>query len=144
LSCLYYTREPAIALAEAARVLKPGGVLVMTAPTRLSLFGIHRRLVRRLGMSGWDHLAGAQFIDVSTWRRMAHAAGFATTHVDGFVVSFVLRLLWRRLQSALGQLGIALREWRDREGRSSLAREIRAHIAYHAILVLEKRDSSSA
>ncbi len=55
ISCetIEHVPNPRLAIAELARVLTPGGWLVLTSPNYLSIFGLHRAY-RQLAGRGWD------------------------------------------------------------------------------------------
>jgi SAM-dependent methyltransferase len=112
---LRYLPDPQPSLEEAARVLRPGGLLVATAAPRLSLNGywLVNRLATRLPVPGLVRLK--QFFTTSLeLRRRLRGAGFGSVEVHGayfgpvnWVERIAPRLLpgllrgWQRLDRAI-------------------------------------------
>jgi SAM-dependent methyltransferase len=119
---LRYLPDVAPTLAEAARVLKPGGTLLATAVPWLSLNGypiVNRLLRRGLSSSGYSPLR-QYFTTVGRLRRDLAAAGFASgdvhavywgplNWVERLTPSLLPRFLrrWERVDAAACPTGIA-------------------------------------
>lgn len=139
LSMIYYLPAPERALRELARVLVPGGRVLITAHTRHSSFTLLRRLQRRLGLRRAAHLRGVVFHSTADYRRMINSAGLRVLRVDGFRSSLVLYLAGAALRRLLGprvdRAALALHRL---TGRLAVVRWWRSIFAYHCIFLAEK------
>lgn len=79
---LCFVRDAEQAVTEMARVLKPGGRLVIGELGRLSLWAMHRRVRGWLGNVTWR---AAKFRAASELRRLAEVAGLTVVEVRGAV-----------------------------------------------------------
>ena len=79
---LCFVADAERAVAEMARVLKPGGYLVIGELGRWNLWAMHRRVHGWLGNPTWR---AAKFRSANQLRGLAHAAGLAVVEVRGAV-----------------------------------------------------------
>lgn len=79
---LCFVRDAERAIAEMARVLKPGGRLVIGELGRLSLWAMHRRVRGWLGSETWR---AARFRTASELRSLVQAAGLMVVEVRGAI-----------------------------------------------------------
>lgn len=79
---LCFVRDAEQAVTEMARVLKPGGYLVIGELGRSSLWAMHRRVRGWLGDVTWR---AAKFRAASELRRLAQAAGLTVVEVRGAI-----------------------------------------------------------
>ena len=109
------------AVAEMARVLRPGGVLVVGELGRRSLWAGWRRLKGLFGAELWRH---SRFFAPADLRALAHAAGLRVERIAGAVyyppADWAARLIgpWDGRLSALGALGaafLAMKAVKDQE-----------------------------
>ena len=104
-SVLCTVQDPLVALSEAARVLRPGGRLVLGELHRYSIWALTRRLRGWLGNQFWR---GVRFWTVGEIRAMVHHAGLSVQYVRGCIYyppwETAARLLWRADQP-LSHLG---------------------------------------
>lgn len=109
-SVLCTIQDPLRAVSEAARVLRPGGRLVLGELHVWSLWSLSRRLRGWLGNQFWR---GVRFWTVGEIRAMVHHVGLNVQHVRGSIYyppwETAARLLWRADQtlSNLGTFGAA-------------------------------------
>ena len=109
-SVLCTVQDPLRAVSEAARVLRPGGRLVLGELHRYSIWALTRRLRGWLGNPFWS---GVRFWTVGEIRAMVHHAGLSVQYVRGCIYyppwETAARLLWRADQplSHLGTFGAA-------------------------------------
>lgn len=136
LSVIFYLKDPRSAFHEFNRILKPGGLLVLSAHTRHSLFTLQRRWRRARGHD--PHLQGIQFDSASSYRRQLREVGFEHLESDGYP------LLWAptpKLQYAVGALEHRLINTPfctpDRPAPAWL-RALRSRIGYHSLIAARK------
>ena len=79
---LCFVRDAELAVAEMARVLKPGGRLVIGELGRWSLWSAHRRIRGWFGNSTWQ---AAMFRTTKDLRALANAAGLDVVEIRGAV-----------------------------------------------------------
>lgn len=81
---LRYLRDRTTCLREMARVLKPGGVCIVTVAPLFATHGyaVFNRLVTKLHIPGFAHVS-QYFETIGSMRHKCMAAGFATTQVYG-------------------------------------------------------------
>lgn len=79
---LCFIRDAEHAVAKMARVLKPGGRLVIGELGRLSLWAMHRRVRGWLGNKTWS---AARFRTASELRSLVQAAGLTVVEVRGAI-----------------------------------------------------------
>ena len=112
--------EPERAIAEAARVLRPGGIAVISTPSRFSplnvAYGVKRR-IRRYGFN--EHLH--EFTPASFRRLLALHLQVESVHFANFVLAYPLDELYLRL----GSPGLGLLERVERAfGKSRVLRRL--------------------
>jgi ubiquinone/menaquinone biosynthesis C-methylase UbiE len=104
ITVLAFVPEPAAAVREIARVLKPGGRLVMCDLGKWSLWAASRRLRGWFGAKMWD---AARFRSASELRTLVEAAQLRVEHVSGAIYyprsRFIARLV-APIDPVLGEL----------------------------------------
>lgn len=121
---LQWCPQPERALAQARRILRPGGVLLMSVPGPATL-----RELRR----AWQQIDDAehihQFASQAAWRARAEAAGFVTEQAERVIYRPIYRDLTALMQSLreIGARNVSAASRRGLLGKSALAR---LHEAY--------------
>jgi len=108
-SAVYYLPNPETALREFFRLLRPGGVVVLSAHTRHSLFTLERVALRRLRVI--RHLDGVSFHSPWAYCEMARRAGFEVLDVDGYGLVYSPANLFVRVLNRLPRLASAAGPW---------------------------------
>ncbi|MBI3836142.1 MAG: methyltransferase domain-containing protein [Planctomycetes bacterium] len=93
---IYYLKQPERFIAEAYRVLKPGGRLILsTTNPMMAMLDQGRSLLRRLGFGGMFFDDGSpRFIALHTIRELLLANHFTIEHVGGIVPMPFARFDW--------------------------------------------------
>ncbi|MFH1878462.1 MAG: class I SAM-dependent methyltransferase [Candidatus Omnitrophota bacterium] len=131
-SVIFYAENPFNAVKECFRVLKPGGVMIMTAHTKYSLFTLDRIIKRKLRGSTVRHLAGVRFYSSLQYARMMRSAGFRVVETDGYRMSY---LIWPFIKKILKRAGVSFSARAEgRKKRNRIYGFIRSVIGYHAVL----------
>ncbi|MGI9428339.1 MAG: class I SAM-dependent methyltransferase [Bythopirellula sp.] len=138
LSVIFYLDDPADALREYQRLLKPGGKVIISCHTKYSLFTLERIVKRRLKLSSAQHLEHVRFLSAIRYQQMLQEAGFEVIEVDGFRASY----LWTQLGRVFRRVGLPIRNRARTKPRSRLIGMIRATFGYHAVLIARKPDSN--
>jgi SAM-dependent methyltransferase len=141
LSVIYYLNNPVVGIQEFVRVLKPGGLVLITAHTRYSPFTLDRIVRRALGKA--PHLRDVHFRSAGEYIGMMRNAGLTVLDTDGIRLDF-----WEDgyISYILRRLGVAplFRVWRNASDVSSAGhhpwwiRRIRSEVAYHFVIVARK------
>ena len=99
-SAIYYLSNVREGLREFHRVLKTGGLLLISGHTRYSLFTLERLILRTSG--GVRHLRGVKFHSTGCYLRLVRQAGFEILDVDGFELLWMPRMLERHWPRPFG------------------------------------------
>ncbi|HUS39235.1 MAG TPA: class I SAM-dependent methyltransferase [Pirellulales bacterium] len=144
-SVVYYIRPPQAALAELARVLRPGGTAIVTAHNRYSLYTLSRVLRRAAGRRSAEHLKGARFCSTGQYVRWMREAGFRMNGVDGFFwyPRKIRRLKARWLGSSESKPPAPFVAKKPGTISGGLAR-IKSEIAYHTVLIGHRLEDQQA
>lgn len=140
LSVIYYLKQPNDGMQEFFRVLKPSGLLLLTAHTKFSLFTL-LRIVKRdvLGLQSMKHLAGVSFYSAHRYRQMLEYSGFQVIFQDGYQISFFLYPLYQVFSKLINKvLGFTLPEIRPYITRNSLIGLLKSEICYHSVFYARK------
>jgi SAM-dependent methyltransferase len=140
-SVIFYVEPPVNALREFHRVLKPGGVVMITAHTKWSLFTLYRVLKRDwLKSSDMEHLAGVNFYSAAYYQRALEASNFWVSHRDGWRLSFILYPLYRVMAKVFKKIaGMELPAKLPRITRNKRWAELKSEISYHSVLIAKKK-----
>jgi SAM-dependent methyltransferase len=134
-SVIYHLNDPAQAIAEFQRVLRPGGRLLFTAHTRHSLFTLNRLARLRLGDPAVRHLQGVRFRPTSYYAAALRDHGFRIVRQDGYRLSN----LAHRARGALRRVPVLGTLARERVTSSAAMAWLKSHVAYHMLFIAEKR-----
>ena len=139
LSVIFYLDDPADALREFYRLLRPGGKVVISCHSRYSLFTLERVIKRWLKLPSAAHLRHIQFLSASHYKKLLEDAGFNVVEVDGFRASY----LATQLRRVLRRFGLQLRSSSMNVPRSKFHGWLRATFGYHAVFAACKRPSNA-
>lgn len=131
--------DPQATLRESMRILKPGGLLVMTTPNALSLgaaeFGPYWR--------GWEAPRHLHLFSVSSLRQLTQRAGFEVTEARTYSAgsAVVYRVSRTNQQSGksswLGELGLLIWSYR-KELQEYRAQAVRPHTGQNVLIRARK------
>ncbi|MFH0878912.1 MAG: methyltransferase domain-containing protein [Lentisphaerota bacterium] len=136
-SVIFYLQDPVAGLKEFYRILRPGGILVLSMHTKYSLFTLDRIVRRALGRA--EHLNGVRFYSAGAYKDMLQCAGFKVMDVDGFGLFYSPRNVINRICHKLGgrfhgpDTGLApFSAWRK------MMKWFRATTGYHMLIAARK------
>ncbi len=145
-SAVYYLEPPECALREFARVLKPGGIVLITAHNRYSPFTIWRVIQRNLlKRRKLNHLQGVHFRPASYYRKILLAHGFDLVLQDGFGWSFMVYPAYLNIAKRIDRaLGVSLPRKKPYITRNTFLGRCKSECAYHCVIIAEKRVATSS
>ena len=139
-SVLFYLDDPETGIKEFNRVLKPQGLLLISAHTKYSLATLWRILKRALGMPGIGHLKNVRFYSAAQYCSMLQRQGFQIISVDGYGVSMIFGKIYNRLRRLLAQrFALAIPCLSARPIGSRMLRHIRSVFGYHSVILAVKK-----
>lgn len=140
-SVVYYIDPPRRAIAELARVLKPGGSLLLTAHTKWSSFTLQRMIKRDFFKNNtMSHLSGVKFYSARYYQRALQLEGFKVLVRDGWRFSFFAYPIYLRASRIFKEwFRLRLPEIRPNLSRWKWMGKIRSELSYHCVFVAQKR-----
>lgn len=139
ISVIYYPTDTEGAVKEFSRVLKPGGVVLMTAHTRYSLFTLRRVVLRFLGNKKVKHLNEVRFKTASEYCSLLRKNGFTIRLVDGYNLSFLLLPTYNYIRAVFSKyLHLHLPAIHGHITQNTFMARLKSIFAYHMIVVAEK------
>lgn len=130
-SVLYYLENPATALREWMRLLKPGGTLFFTAITRYSLHAATRVLKRTFVPGSVPHLKGVRFLPAWTYEHWLGEEGFELVEYGGWRLTNRLGPLLRKV---CGKADL----FSERTAMGIRCRRLLSVVAYHSFHVARR------
>jgi SAM-dependent methyltransferase len=126
---------------EFARVLKPGGVAIVTAHTKHSSHTSFRRVLRYFNHPSVAHTRAMHFFSTARMVKAQRDAGLTDVFVGGFRASIVW--LWRPAYNhvarpLLHKAGVNAPFSMPKVSEGRLARRLLSVIGYHAVYVFKK------
>ncbi|MBN1144183.1 MAG: methyltransferase domain-containing protein [Bacteroidales bacterium] len=139
ISVIYYPTDTEGAVKEFSRVLKPGGVVLITAHTKYSLFTLRRIMLRFLGNKKVKHLNGVRFKTASEYCSLLRNNGFNIRLVDGYNMSFILLPTYNYIRAVFSKyFHLHLPAIHGHITQNSFMARLKSIFAYHMIIVAEK------
>ena len=138
LSVIFYLENPESGLKEFYRCLRSGGVLVVSAHTKYSLFTLYRKFKLLVKPDSMKHLQGVKFYSVSEYEKMLTKCGFKVVLKDGYRASWLLSVIKGRLKWLDDALGTHFFDVKFEMTKNKWWALIKAIIAYHCIIVARK------
>ncbi len=138
-SAIYYLDNISKGFFELNRVLKKNDKLIITVPTKYSVFTFWRKFKRMLGLKSVDHLKGIKFYSRKEYISFLKKNGFKIILVDGYKLSFFLYPLYHKFVRFWEiYLHINLPEPKNKITKSKFMQNIKSILGYHMIIVAEK------
>lgn len=136
-SVIFYLEDVESGIREFYRILKPGGILFLTAHTKFSLFTLWRIIKRDgLHLKSVKHLEGIRFYSANYYKGILEKHGFNILLQDGYRLVYPLH---RRFVKALHKfLNISLFSIFKPYKNSGLMGKIKSEIAYHSVFIAKK------
>ena len=135
-SVIFYLQNPETAIIEFNRVLKNGGILLITAHTKHSLFTLWRCIKRWAGSKSAQHLTGVKFYSAKQYCILLNRNGFKIVRVDGYKLSFFIYPTYQKVARACYKfLNMKLPLLKNSITRSKLMAKLKSIFGYHSIIV---------
>jgi SAM-dependent methyltransferase len=140
-SVIYYLQNPDMGIKEFNRTLKNGGILILTAHTRYSLFTLWRNIKLKLKFKDVGNLKGVKFYSTKYYERLLQQNGFEILRVDGYGLSFIIYPFYRRKRLGFKKyFGFTPPLIKSRITQFTWLAKIKSVIGYHFILIAKKKD----
>jgi len=138
-SAIYYLDDINKGFSELNRVLKKKGKLIITVPTKSSIFTLWRKLKRIFRCKSVNHLKGIKFYSQKEYVSFLKKNEFKIILIDGYRLSFFLYPLYHKfVRFCEIYLHINLPEPKNKITKSKLMRNIKSILGYHMIIVSKK------
>jgi len=139
-SSIYYLSDLNSGFLELNRILDKNGILLITVPTKHSLFTLWRRFKLYLGFKSMDHLKGVKFYSRKEYIKLLEKNNFDVILVDGYNLSFIIYPLYHKLARFCELYFLfKLPLLRNRVTKCTLIARIKSICGYHMIIVAKKR-----
>jgi len=139
-SAIYYLNNINKGFFEFSRVLKKGDKLLITVPTKYSLFTLWRRFKLWLGLKSAKHLKGLKFYSRREYINFLEKNDFEVILVDGYDLSFLFYPAYRKFSRFCElYLGFKIPLLKNRITKSKFMRDIKSIFGYHMIIVGKKK-----
>jgi SAM-dependent methyltransferase len=140
LSVIYYLNNPERGLQEFNRLLKKGGLLIMTAHTKYSLFTLWRIIKRIVNSRSVEHLQNVKFYSANEYCKMLKSSGFEVEYVDGFRLSLLNGKVYSNVRRLAKKVfNKTLPCWTMKRTNNKAIKIFRATFGYHSVIVAVKR-----
>lgn len=142
MSVIFYLPDPRTAIAEFYRILKPGGLVLLSAHTKYSLFTLDRKIQRGLGYA--KHLEGVPFYSANEYTDMFRAEGFEIIDIDGYEMFYSPWNIHKKIVGAARKIFGLKSKTRPPVGgctrpvRPTWLKWLRAELGYHSFIVAKK------
>ena len=139
-SVLFYLDDPETGIKEFNRVLKPQGLLLISAHTKYSLATLWRILKRAFRLPGMSHLKNVRFYSAAQYCSMLQRQGFQIISVDGYGVTMIFGKIYNRLRRLLVQkYTLAIPCLSARPTSNIILRQLRSVFGYHSVILAVKK-----
>ncbi len=139
ISVIYYPADTEGAVKEFSRVLKPGGIVLITAHTKYSLFTLKRVILRLLGNIKVKHLNEVRFKTASEYCTLLRNNGFNIRLIDGYNLSFIFLPTYNYIRAVFSKyLHLHLPAIHGHITQNRFVSRLKSIFAYHLIIVAEK------
>lgn len=140
-SVIYYLDNPADAIIEFSRVVKKGGILIITAHTKFSLFTFFRIIKRDIfKMKSMGHLTDTIFYSANYYKKNLLDNGFDIILQDGYRFSFLLYPIYYKFIYFIKKfLRIKLPIKSSYVTKNRIFGVIKSEISYHSVFIAIKK-----
>lgn len=141
-SVIHHLNNPAKAINEIKRVLKPNGFFITTQHTKKSVFTFQRKIKLCLFPSRNKHLNYITFKNTKDWIDLIEENGFTLLDKRGINYSFILTKMADILQYIYNKLRIDFFNpfaWIDERVGRILPTSVATELAYHSYLIFRRK-----
>lgn len=139
-SVLYYLEDVEKGIDEFERILKDGGVLLLTATTKFSPYTLNRMMRKVLKTKNSEHLDFYHFkYSVFDYIRMLRKRNFEVLYISGFrmPISYFIKLVMRKIVRIISHDRQFV--FRNHVGKNRVINIFKSIFAYHAVIIVRKR-----
>lgn len=137
-SVIYHLPDLTKTLNEINRILKPGGIVILTGHTKYSLFTLYRKIKLFFNSNQYSNLSGVKFRKTDTYVELLRRSGFQILIQDGYFCSFLFYPFYRRKAIGFIQKGYKLPLVTPAFTKNSFIAKFKSKHAYHFALIARK------
>lgn len=138
-SVIFYLDTPEDAIKEYCRVLKPGGLILITAHTKYSLYTFYRIVKRFFRMKSMKHLEGVKFYSANQYKEMLTDNKLEILLVDGYSTPFFRKRLYWKIRKLWAKVtGVHFKQPEKSRNRNKMAAGCRSVFGYHSVILARK------
>lgn len=138
-SVIHYLENILTGMMEFNRVLKQGGICIITAHTKYSLFTLWRVIKLALNLKSAQHLIGLKFISAGKYKQYFERCGFEVVLMEGYYMCPIICDFHYKIVRLFSKIfNVNLPFSRKRYICNRLVGRLKSIFAYHSVIIARK------